>query len=76
MEADAGAIIVADKAAMAAPARTGTISERKLLIVVSFYAGRLPLLRDGPCALDDCEPQILGAAVKRAKTCCGRVGGF
>ncbi len=45
MEADAVdvivGIIVADEAMMAAPARTGTISERNLLIVVSLYAGRL-----------------------------------
>ena len=47
MEADAvdiiGAIIVADKAIMATPVRTGTISEPNILIVVSLYTGRLTL---------------------------------
>ena len=64
MEADAvdviGAVIVADKATMVAPARTGTISERNLLIIVSLYAGRLPQLKDGKLSheqwLDECRP--------------------
>jgi hypothetical protein len=70
-------IIVAGRAIMAAPARTGTINERKFLIFVSLYADRLPLSEDGNPShdqwLDACRRRILGATAKNGEY--GRLGG-